>query len=134
MPTAPWVAPPPPARCGVRIPAPVLMTDVKLTREEQHRVALEALITQRSQRRVAEAQRTGRYAQVQKDVTWYGAGRELRVAPLIDNRWDRIVACLNIWNDAAALKETMATWAEHVDAFAGSRKVNSFSSPIQYDL
>lgn len=42
-------------------------------------------------------------------------GRELRTEPLTDPAWPRVVACLNIWNDAPALRQTLPTWAPHVD-------------------
>lgn len=48
-------------------------------------------------------------------VRWTDPGRELR-ATLPDDRWPRIVVCLSIWWDAAALKDTAPTWARQVDA------------------
>lgn len=52
-------------------------------------------------------------------IDWAPAtGRELGSEVLPDAplpQW-RIVACLNVWNDHAALKRTLRTWIDHVDA------------------
>lgn len=42
--------------------------------------------------------------------------RELRAEQLPDPAWPKIVACVNIWNDTSALRETLPTWIDHVDA------------------
>lgn len=41
-------------------------------------------------------------------------GRDLRTADEAPAGW-RIVACLNVWNDADALRQTIGTWLPHVD-------------------
>jgi glycosyltransferase involved in cell wall biosynthesis len=46
--------------------------------------------------------------------TWHG--RDLRTEPLAVKPWPQVVACLNIWNDRAALEKTLPTWIGHVDA------------------
>jgi hypothetical protein len=46
------------------------------------------------------------------------SGRELgseRIPETPPAPW-RVVACLNVWNDAAALRRTLPTWIDHVDA------------------
>jgi hypothetical protein len=87
-----------------------------LTRAEQKRVALEALITQRARNRRRNADQSGELDRVRDTTRWDAPGRELRTEPLIDNRWGQVIACVNIWQDAPALKATMPTWVEQVDA------------------
>ena len=87
-----------------------------LTRAEEKRLALESLITQRARRRCSDAGRNGQLDRVRDVTRWDAPGRELRTEPLLDNRWKQIVACVNIWQDTPALKATMATWADQVDA------------------
>lgn len=41
--------------------------------------------------------------------------RWLETADVLEDAWDRVVACLNIWNDLEALKETYETWYPYVD-------------------
>lgn len=41
--------------------------------------------------------------------------RHLETALEIEGDWNRIVACLNIWNDLPALKESWETWLPYVD-------------------
>lgn len=43
------------------------------------------------------------------------AGRMLRTEQLPARETQEVVACLNIWNDLAALRRTMPTWYDHVD-------------------
>jgi hypothetical protein len=45
------------------------------------------------------------------------AGRELDATPLTDDilRPTRIVACLNVWNDLNALRQTIGSWSTYVD-------------------
>lgn len=86
------------------------------TRELERQRALESLLASRAQQRIRNGEVTGDTHRLRATLSWQGKGRELRVAPLTDTAWPAVVACLNIWNDAAALKETMPTWAPHVDA------------------
>lgn len=47
---------------------------------------------------------------------WGGTnGRLLETAWRPPGRWGRVVACLNVWEDAPALVETVPTWLDHVD-------------------
>lgn len=43
-------------------------------------------------------------------------GRDLHSVPLPPGRWNRVVACLNVWNDFNALRATIGSWYDHVDA------------------
>lgn len=43
-------------------------------------------------------------------------GRDLHAIPLGPSRWNRVVACLNIWNDCNAIRSTIGSWYDHVDA------------------
>lgn len=52
-----------------------------------------------------------RYAGVWADLL----GRDLRTCPDAGPEGYRVVACLNIWNDLDALKETLVTWYDDVD-------------------
>jgi hypothetical protein len=53
---------------------------------------------------------------VDDEPDWHEfTGRELRDEPITDPAWPRVVACVNIWNDHAALAQTMPTWLPHVD-------------------
>lgn len=51
-------------------------------------------------------------------LDWHGApGRELRDGTLDETpSWGRLVACLSIWNDRAALERTLPSWYDAVDA------------------
>jgi hypothetical protein len=42
-------------------------------------------------------------------------GRELDATPLPDTRGQRVVACLNVWNDADALRHSVPSWIHSVD-------------------
>ena len=50
------------------------------------------------------------------DYPWGSAGQELLEHPQQRHEWDRIVACLNVWNDIDDLKATWNSWSPYVDA------------------
>ena len=60
---------------------------------------------------------SGRYAVVHRAVPdwWARSGRELRVVASGTSQRP-VVACLNIWNDAPALAQTLPMWAGYVHA------------------
>jgi hypothetical protein len=72
------------------------------------------------------------------DEDWHRlAGRELRNERLEDRRWPAVVACLNVWQDAPALRKTLPTWAPHVDAIVfadGPYAVSGKTGPSSDDL
>lgn len=43
------------------------------------------------------------------------SGRDLDPLPVEAGRWQRIVACLNVWNDLAELRANIESWYPHVD-------------------
>lgn len=43
------------------------------------------------------------------------AGRDLEVAEPAPGKWERIVGCLNVWQDIDELKRTFETWYPYVD-------------------
>jgi len=42
-------------------------------------------------------------------------GLDLNALPDRPSRWNRVVACLNVWNDVDELQRTVPTWEERVD-------------------
>lgn len=49
------------------------------------------------------------------DWPWNEPGRDLSALPIPAGRWNRVVACLNVWNDLDELHATLPTWIEAVD-------------------
>lgn len=64
------------------------------------------------------------------------AGRELSTEVLSDAPWSRVVACINIWNDANALRLTLPSWVNHVDAIIavdGAYPTTGAAAPLSTD-
>ena len=53
--------------------------------------------------------------EMEKEDWWTFPHRELRAYEGRARPWRRVVACVNIWNDLAALRQTMPSWLPYVD-------------------
>lgn len=63
-------------------------------------------------------------------------GRELFSEQLPDTLWTRVVACINVWNDANALRINLPSWAPHVDAIVavdGAYPTTGVAEPLSTD-
>lgn len=78
--------------------------------------ARRALVAHRARQDRLNAEATGELATVLTGLQWRGDRRVLRAPDLPAESWPAIVACLNIWMDTPALRETMASWVSQVDA------------------